>query len=323
MARHTVNREIGVSVVIPTHNTRALTLDCLATLLAAQDPPEEILVVDDGSEDGTLEAIQSRFPTVRILRHESPLGFTAAANAGLRAASSEILLLLNSDTQIAPTALEPLRSAFADNARLGIAGAELVYPDGRPQWSGGGEPSLLWLWTLSSGITSLLARIPGYRQLRPLWGDSQRKVAWVTGAAMAMRHEVWEELGPLDERFRFYAQDLDLCTRATAADWSVELIHGCRVMHHHGATIRKAGGAGQHQHPEFLWTDLLLWAHKQKGGAWARRARSVLRCGGRLRVLGRTLWTPCIPPSSRGQWKSESESFRRALAAVRSVQLPA
>ncbi len=319
MARNTANREIGLSVVIPTHNTRQLTLDCLAALRAAQDPPEEILVVDDGSEDGTAEAIQSRFPTVHILRHESPRGFTAAANAGLRVATANILLLLNSDTEMGPASLDVLRTALASDAGLGIAGAELIYPDGRPQWSGGGEPSLLWFWTLSSGVATALRKIPGYRKLRPLWGSPRRTVAWVSGAAMALRRTVWEELGPLDERFRFYAQDLDFCTRASKTGWGVEIIPGFRVLHHHGATIRKASGAGQHQHAEFLWTDLLLWGRKQRGDAWALRARAVLILGARLRILVRALWTPCIPSSSRPRWKSASDSLKRALAALQNL----
>ena len=319
MTRKTQRSGESISVVIPTHNTRELTLDCLLALAAAPAPPEEILVVDDGSEDGTAEAIRAQFPDVHLFRHQTSQGFTAAANAGLQAVSSEISLLLNSDTQIAPTALDALRSAFANRASLGIAGAELVYPDGRPQWSGGEEPSLLWLWALSSGVPSLLTKIPGYRRFRPLWGTSRRKVSWVSGAALAARRAVWDEVGPLDERFRFYAQDLDFCIRAAALGWSVEIVPDFRVLHHHGATIRNASGASRHQHTELLWTDLLLWARKQKSGPWTERARGALSLGAGLRILGRTLWTPCTPRSSRSQWKADNATFRQALAAVRNL----
>ena len=105
----------------------------------------------------------------------------------------------------------------------------------------------------------------------------------MTGAAMAFRRPVWETVGPLDEGFRFYAQDLDFCLRARRAGFAVEVRPEVRVLHHHGATIGRSPGARGRQHPELLRDDLLRWARKHHGPAWAARAEIALRAGDRLR----------------------------------------
>src|SRR5262245_47961893 len=189
----------------------------------------ETIVVDDGSRDGTVAAIQSSCQGVEILRHEASRGFSVAANAGLRQARGPIRLLLNSDTELDPGALDAVLAAFRSDPRLGIAGAQLRYADGRPQWSGGAMPSLTWLFAQASHVHVALSRLPLYRTVRPLETLRDREVDWVTGAAMAMRREVWDQIGPLDERFALYAQDLDFCVRARQAGWRVAIVPGFSV----------------------------------------------------------------------------------------------
>jgi GT2 family glycosyltransferase len=273
-----------LSVVIPTHDTRDLTLRCLDSLYASPVAGMEVILVDDGSVDGTAAAVAERHPRTIVLRNDTPLCFTRSANLGLACARGEILLLLNSDTEVEPGGLAGLVEIFAREPTLGIAGALLHYPDGSPQWSGGREPSLAWFFALSSGLPALLARLPLYRRLKPLAVDRAVAVDWVTGAAMAFRREVWEAVGPLDEGFQFYAQDLDFCLRAKRAGWRTEIRPELRVLHHHGATISRASGASGHQHRELLWSDLLRWARKHHGTGWAARAQLALRLGAVLRV---------------------------------------
>jgi GT2 family glycosyltransferase len=314
-----------LSVVVPTRNTRQLTLACLAALAAAAAArPElaalEVVLVDDAGDDGTAEAVAARHPDVRLVRLERQAGFTRAANRGLAAAAGGLMLLLNSDAEVGGdgVGLAALLARFAAAPRLGIAGGALRYPDGTPQWSGGGEPTAAWLFALASGLPELLARTRLYRRLRPASGTRAAEVAWVTGAAMAIRRAVWDEIGPLDEGFRFYAQDLDLCLRARQAGWTVAVVPEFEVIHHHGATIQAAGGRGGHGsvHPELLWTDLLRWAGKQGGEPAARRAARALLAGGRLRLLGRRLAAPLVPAAERDSFRADSAAFGRAVAAV-------
>jgi N-acetylglucosaminyl-diphospho-decaprenol L-rhamnosyltransferase len=272
-----------LSIVIPTHDTRELTLRCLDALFASPVAGMEVILVDDASRDGTAEAVAARHRPVTVLRNGEPARFTRSANRGLAAATGEILLLLNSDTEVEAGGLARLVELFAREPALGIAGALLHYPDGSPQWSGGREPTLAWFFALTSGLPALLAKLPFYRRARPLAPDRPLEMDWVTGAAMAFRRPVWETVGPLDEGFRFYAQDLDFCLRARRAGFTVEVRPEVRVLHHHGATIGRSSGARGRQHPELLWDDLLRWARKHHGPAWAARAEIALRAGDRLR----------------------------------------
>jgi hypothetical protein len=338
----------ALSVVVPSRNTRELTLACLAALAAAAAArPElaalEVVLVDDAGDDGIGAAVAARHPDVRLLRLDQQAGFTRAANRGLQAAAGGVLLLLNSDAEVGGdgSGLVALLARFAAEPRLGVAGAALRYPDGTPQWSGGGEPKAAWLFALASGLPELLGRAPLYRRWRPASGRRTTAVAWVTGAAMAIRRDVWEQVGPLDEGFGFYAQDLDFCLRARQAGWTVAVVPEFEVIHHHGATIQGEGGrrrgrragagatgdpcedAGRRRgsdagavHPELLWTDLLRWAAKRGGAPAARRAARALLAGGRLRLLGRRLAAPLVPAAERARFREDSEAFGRAVSAV-------
>lgn len=306
-----------VSVVVPSYNTVGMTLRCLESLHAQPEMNLECLVVDDASNDGTAEAVAARFPSVRLLRQSERSGFTASVNRGLDAAGGTILIALNSDTEVPRGSLEAVVARFGQSEKLGVAGARLSYPDGSAQWSGGTEPSLLWLFGLASGLPALLARVPGWRALRPVAGTAvPSRVDWVTGAALAMRREVWRSVGPFDPSYHFYAQDLDLCTRARSAGWKVEIVPAFRVVHHHGATIGREESSVAHQNPVLLWPDLVLWARRHRGESWAGRAALAFRLGGRLRLVGRRLRELGLADQARARWRRESDAYRQALRAV-------
>lgn len=314
-----------ISVIVPTHDTRELTLRCLASVLDTPQLPDpdglELILVDDGSRDGTAEEVALRHPEAIVLRHEQAQGFTRSANDGLRAARGELLLLLNSDTEVAPGALARLVESFAATPRLGVAGAALFYPDGRPQWSGGAEPGCAWLFALGSGLPALLGRLPGYRRrVRPLEAAARTAPDWVTGAAMAIRRATWAEVGPLDEGFRFYAQDLDFCVRTRQAGWEIALLPEVRVLHHHGATIGRREGALAGQHLALLWGDLLRWARKHRGERWARQAGRALSAGVALRRagLGLALLNPLLGADVRQRLREERRALAGGLVALRS-----
>lgn len=307
-----------LSVVVPTHDTRALTERCFAALAAACGRHTELLLVDDASSDGTAAAIARAHPGVRVLRLEGPQGFTAAANAGLAAASGEILWLLNSDTEVDRAAPEALLDAFARNPWLGVAGASLQAPGGRPQWSGGRAPGLPWMIALASGVAALLGRVPGYRRVKQVGAPAGVEVDWVSGAALAIRREVWRRSAPLDGRFRFYGQDVDLCLRVRDLGWQVMIVPGVRVLHHEGGTIgRDADAVAGRYHAAHLWTDLVRLAEKRGGPGRARRARAALLAGATLRVGLRWLSTPLVPIAARDAWQRDTAALASGVAALR------
>jgi GT2 family glycosyltransferase len=311
-------RASRLSVVVPTRDARELTLRCLGSLEDAMAAGVEAVVVDDGSEDDTAGAVHSRFPAARLLRHESAQGFTASANVGLHGARGEVLLLLNNDTEVEPGALPRLVDAFDDDPRLGVASPRLLGPDGRPQWSGGADPTLTWLFLLASGLPAALRGVPGYARSRRPSPDGRGRLDWVSGTAMAIRRRAWDEVGPFDARFRFYAQDLDFCSRARDAGWRVRLVEEAHVVHLGGATIGlRPGATRSRSHPGLLWTDLLLWAEKRRGRRWALAAARRLTLGARARLFVGDAVRPLLPSGARVEWSRDSEAFRLALDEVR------
>jgi GT2 family glycosyltransferase len=305
-----------LSVVVPTHNTRELTLRCLASLWLCDPQPDEVVVVDDGSSDNTTYSVLRKYPRHVVVRLPQSEGFSVAANHGMARASGDILLLLNSDTEVEPLSLGAVFKAFAENPDLGIAGAALKHLDGAPQWSGGRRPTPAWCFALASGIPALLGRMPGWRRLRPPSGSGGGPVDWVAGSAMAVRRSVWERVGPFDLSYRFYCQDLDLCQSAVEAGWKIKILPDFKVLHHHGGTISESGGSAGSAHPEFMWTDLLRFARKRRGSAGARRSNRALQIGGRLRLLGRRLATPLVSEDHRSHWQAETSIYVDALKAL-------
>lgn len=306
-----------LSVVVPTLDTRALTTACVDALLASRLPDGtelEVVVVDDGSRDGTAEALSGR-GRVRVLRNEAPTGYSRAVSRGAEAASGDLLVFVNSDAFVEPGSLAAAAEAFEEEATLGIAGAALTYPDGSPQWSGGREPDLDWFLAQSSGAATLLGRIPGWRRLKPLHGSEPSDVAWVSGAAMALRSSVWRDLGPFETSYRFYGQDLDFCLRARDRGWKVRVLPRFRVVHHHGATVASKGDAVVGSADlDLLWADMVHWAERRGGPAFARRVRAAIRAGSGLRLAARRLAVPFLAPRLRDAWRRETDTLARARA---------
>ena len=305
-----------LSVVIPTRNTRELTLNCLAALWLCKPQPDEVIVVDDGGTDATANAVVRKYPRHIVVRLPHNEGFGAAANHGMARASGDLILLLNSDTEVQPSSIAALRKAFASDPDLGIAGASLRDPDGAPQWSGGSTPTPLWLFALASGIPSLVARIPGWRRLRWPSGSAGGSVDWVAGTAMAVRRVVWDEVGPFDTGYRFYCQDLDLCIKALEAGWRIETLPHFNVLHHRGGTISTATGAGGPSNPELMWSDFLRFARRKWRPHRAVNTDRALRFGGRLRLLGRRLVDPLVAVDDKDKWHAETTAYAEALQAL-------
>lgn len=225
-----------LSVIIVNWNVRDLLRRCLHSILANVPGGQlEIIVVDNGSTDGSVEMVRREFPMVRLIANPDNRGFPAANNQGLEVARGRYVLLLNPDTEVVGDALATM-AAFADaHPDVGIVGPQLLNPDGSVQSSRRRFPTLATAlfestWLQPYAPRRLLARY--YVLDRP--DDEIQEVDWVTGAALMARREAVEEVGPLDEGFFMYSEELDWCRRFREAGWRVVYLPTARIVHYVG-----------------------------------------------------------------------------------------
>lgn len=189
-----------VSIIIPVYNEFHYTYNCLASILAhTKAVSYEIIVADDGSSDATKE-IEQKVKGIRVIRQEENLRFLRNCNAAASEARGKYLLFLNNDTQVQEDWLAPLVRLMEDDDSIGMTGAKLVYPDGRLQEAGG----ILWqdgsAWNYGHGDD------PTFVQYNYV-----KDVDYISGAAICIRHDLWNEIGGFDERFvPAYYEDTDL-----------------------------------------------------------------------------------------------------------------
>lgn len=225
-----------LSILVVNWNVRDLLRRCLQSILANLPACQlEIIVVDNGSTDGSVEMVRTEFPQVHLIANPDNRGFPAANNQGLAVARGRYVLLLNPDTEVVGNALETM-VAFADaHPDVGVVGPMLLNPDGTVQSSRRRFPTLLTAvfestWLQPYAPRRLLARY--YVLDRP--DDEVQDVDWVTGAALMARREAIEQVGPLDEGFFMYSEELDWCRRFREAGWRVVYLPTARVIHYGG-----------------------------------------------------------------------------------------
>jgi len=212
---------IDVSVSIVNTNSRDLLLACLESL---RGEDAEIVVLDNASEDGSVDAVRERFPDVRVIAQEFRAGFGANHNAVIRATSGRYVYVLNEDTTSDDWAFARLVGHLDAHPRVGAVVPRLVYPDGRHQDSAWRFPSpavaALGLVTLSK---------VGVKQSQ---GSTPRPVDWVTGAPLLLRREALEEVAGFDEEFFLYSEEVDLQLRLRRAGWEVQYFPEVTIVHH-------------------------------------------------------------------------------------------
>jgi N-acetylglucosaminyl-diphospho-decaprenol L-rhamnosyltransferase len=196
-----------------------------------------VLVVDNGSSDGSVDLVRDRFPGVLLIANASNRGFSAANNQGVEQARGRYLLLLNSDAEVEPAALRALVAYADEHPPAGVIGPKLLNPDGTLQPSGGRFPTPMSTAASLLGLNRLTGR-PRYGTRRDY--DLPAEVDEVSGAAMLIRREVIDRIGGLDEGFAWGYEDIDFCLRARRAGWRVHYVPSARVIHQWGGSMRQA-----------------------------------------------------------------------------------
>lgn len=219
----------SLSIVIVTFNSKELLRDLLLSIRADTSLGcllRDVVVVDNGSEDGTERMVREEFQECLVFREEENKGFAYAANRGAELARGDYILFLNSDTILLPGQVKKMVELMAQEASIGILGPSLISPEGKPQRSYALLPSLLFEFIPKSLF-----------EKKVLHGLSD--VESIVGAAMLVRRKVFEELSGFDEGFFFFLEETDLCLRARKKGHRVVCFPLARVTHLQGATVRR------------------------------------------------------------------------------------
>ncbi len=230
-----------LTIVIVSWNTRELLRACLASLERAPQPAErEVIVVDNGSRDGTPRMVREEFPGVLLLVNELNEGFARAVNRGARRARGRYLLLLNSDTEIVGDALSACARYLDGHPEAAAVGCRLLYPDGRRQSSCFRFPNLRGLLLQALYLPRLFPHHPvwnfgRYGQAR--WSEP-RRVDCVMGSFLMLRAGAVAGEPLLDEGYFLYAEEADLCYRLALRGGATVYLPGAEIVHRHGGSSR-------------------------------------------------------------------------------------
>jgi len=263
-----------VSVVVVTFNALPWVEQCLDSVAG-----REVIVVDNGSTDGTVAFVRERYPDVRLIEQDNR-GMGGGNNTGMRAADGRYFFLLNSDAWVVDDAVDRL-VRFADgHPDAAVVGPKLLNTDGTLQRSVRGEPSL---WRLATEYLYIRKLAPHSRLLNPLYAgdfrhDAVREADWLFGPALLVRREAADAVGLFDERFFMFSEEVDWMTRFRRAGWKVLFYPEAEVVHVGGASH------GGRLYVENL-RGHLRWFDKHRGPKEAERVRRLLLLSLRLRAL--------------------------------------
>ncbi len=224
-----------LSIIIVSYNTENILEKALRKVYAQTDFSDfEVIVVDNASWDGSCDMVAREFPQVKLICHDQNGGFAAGNNIGIREATGDYILLLNSDAYVFSDTLRDSVSFMEANPKTGIMGAQLVCEDGSPQPSAREFPTPWKKLRVLSGFEALHPSYDTYYDyFQAADGEmpEARKVGWVPGTYFLIRREVIESVGLLDERFFMYFEEVDYCFRTTIAKWDIHFNPNITVIH--------------------------------------------------------------------------------------------
>jgi len=279
----------GCSVIILSYNTKNLTRDCLNHALLSVKSAQlsgyncEIIVVDNASTDGSPEMIKKEFPQVHLLAQKNNLGFTGGNNLGMKKASKDLFLLLNSDAFLEQDTLIRAIEIMNNHPHWGVMGCKLVYADGSFQPSGGylPTPTSVVQWMMGLDLVPGLQRL--LHPVHPNWPEffsSEKQMGWVMGAFMCLRRQVWEKTDGFDEHFFMYMEEVEWCKRIADAGYGVGFTPAFSVVH-----LGKASSASDPVKPYVKEAQGLLYYIKKHYPKSLPLVRSSIVWGNRFRLV--------------------------------------
>ncbi len=236
---------MDLSIILVNINERGFLRQCLRGIERAHVKLDyEVLVVDNGSHDGSVEMLKENFPSIPLIASPTNEGLSVAFNKAVRATQGKYILYINYDIAIFEGVLEKLVHYIDANPKIGILAPKLLNPDKSVQTS---------CYRFQSPIIPVLRRTPlgkfprAQRYLRQYlmldWNhDTVNTVDWILGAAMLIRRTALEQVGGMDERFFLYYEDTDLCRQMWEHGWQVVYYAPAQLIHFHQRTSAASPG---------------------------------------------------------------------------------
>lgn len=252
---------MDVSIIILSYNTKKLVTACLNSVRKfSKDVDSEVIVIDNGSTDGSLEWLAKQ-DKIKLFKNKKNFGFSRGNNRGMKASRGKYILLLNSDTEFVEDSLSKMINWMNDHPSVAVATCMLKNPDGSIQATGGCFPTLprVLLWATFLDDLPLLDMLgmyhPHARGVARNYYMHERKLDWVTGAFFLMRREILEKVGFLDEDFFMYVEELEYCYRIKKAGWGVVYTPITEIVHIGGASgVRENAVLGEFRNLKLFYS---------------------------------------------------------------------
>ncbi len=273
---------MDLSIIIINYKTKKITANCLETIKKSQDKlKKEVIVIDNGSEDGSVEYLKQKFPQYQVYSSGANIGFAQGNNFGVDRAKGEYVWLLNSDTLIKSNTISTLMECVKSNDSQ-IASCQLLNSDGSIQPQGGYLPDLwrLALWMLFIDDLPLMkSLIKPYHQNLKSFFQADQHPGWLGGTALLIRRDIYERLNGLDKNIFMYGEDVEFCLRAKQHGIKVDYFNQPQLTHlGQGSGTSRGAILGEYKGLKYIYQK-----HKQ---AWQYFAlRLLLKVGALLRLI--------------------------------------
>jgi len=232
-----------VSIVIVAWNVQQYVVDCLRSIeRECTMPGIEVLVVDNGSSDGTAEAVEREFPNVRLIRSKTNLGFTKGNNLAIRQSHGRYVCLVNSDVLVLPNCFEELVAFMDARPEVGMVGPRVLNGDRSLQRSCYPFQSYRGEFLQTLGMDPLFPRASSSPNNNVDDGPESepRPVQVLKGCFVMVRREAMDDVGLMDESLFFYGDDFDWCKRFWAKGWKVMYYPHAETIHYHAGSTERA-----------------------------------------------------------------------------------
>ena len=235
---------MDLSIIIVNYNVKEFLQNLLHSIdKASSKISKELIIIDNASDDGSVEVIKEKFPSVNLIENKVNVGFGSANNQGLAIAKGKYILFINPDCIVSEDTFENMISFFESNPECGLAGCKILNSDGTLQLACRRSFPGPWTsFTKVTGLSNLFPKSKIFARYNLTYLDENKtfEVDAVSGSFMMIRKEVYEKVGGFDEQFFMYGEDLDLCYLIQKAGYKVYYVHNTQIIHYKGESTKRS-----------------------------------------------------------------------------------